>query len=113
MQNFQKFHTLDEQLSDRMKNESREHRKNATSSPSTIPLSRSEQRQTIVNELEDEETDAEELPHFCRKATNPELSPTDLIMFGMYRLTPEQDRIYQQFVNMLSEFNRFDMVRFI
>lgn len=51
------------------------------------------------------------MPHFCRKSANQDISATDLIMFGMYRFTPEQEKIYQDFVNMLSEFNRFDMVK--
>ncbi len=39
------------------------------------------------------------------------VSKEHLIVLGMYRLSPEQEQIYNSFVNMISEFDQFDMVR--
>ena len=62
------------------------------------------------NEYDNEE--GYEYPHFSRRSKNPQISDTDLIMFGLYKLNPHQEEIYNQFVQMISEFSNFDMVTF-
>ncbi len=44
----------------------------------------------------------------CRDAN---VSRQQLIMLGMYHLTPQQEAVYDSFVEMLSTFDSFDMVR--
>lgn len=63
------------------------------------------------NEYDNEE--GYEYPHFSRKSKNPQISDTDLIMFGLYKLNPHQEEIYNQFVQMISEFSNFDMVNIL
>ena len=41
---------------------------------------------------------------------DPSVSQEQLLMLGMYRLTPEQEAVYQQFVSLLSSFETIDMV---
>ena len=45
------------------------------------------------------------------KCVDESVSSEQLLMLGMYRLNPEQEKIYQNFVNMLSSFETIDMVR--
>eukprot|EP01035_Chromulina_nebulosa_P032691 gene32691-43690_t len=44
------------------------------------------------------------------KCVDPSVSQEQLLMLGMYRLTPEQEAVYQQFVSLLSSFETIDMV---
>jgi len=44
------------------------------------------------------------------KCVDPAVSQEQLLMLGMYHLTPEQEEVYQQFVAMLSSFETIDMV---
>lgn len=118
--NFQKFKYLD----DRLTNDIKQHLKEQTQArnPSPGPLSRKKIGDTkISQDKASEEEGEEDLEgefgnsgqsgfHFSRKATNEELSDTDLIMFGMYRLNPQQEEIYRQFVEMVSGFSQFDQV---
>lgn len=44
------------------------------------------------------------------KCVDESVSKEQLLMMGMYRLTPEQEVIYQSFVSMLSSFETIDVV---
>lgn len=60
----------------------------------------------------DYESDGEEKePGYVKKRNHGKnLTKQELIMLGMYRLNSEQEEIYNKFVQMLSEFDAFDMV---
>jgi hypothetical protein len=106
--NFQKYRYLDDNcLSERKKQESKESQnmKRSVSPSTTKRLDRD-----IHHSLSQDDNDSKDFTHFSRRAPNPELTDTDLLMFGMYRLTPKQEEIYNKFVEMIAEFNEFDMV---
>lgn len=47
--------------------------------------------------------------HTSRRTYNDNLSSSELITFGVYRLNPEQAEVYNKFVDMISQFDTFDM----
>lgn len=47
-------------------------------------------------------------PHVNKRTSNTELSEEDMVMLGVYRLDARQAEIYQNFVNMLTEFDSHD-----
>ena len=48
-----------------------------------------------------------------RQCTNPAISDEDLIMLGMYRFNERQSAVYQNFVEMLSEFDPHDVMNIL
>lgn len=56
--------------------------------------------------------DGHTMLHHVRRVQVDDSSPRcDLIAFGLYRLNPSQQQIYQQFVHMISRFDTEDMRR--
>jgi len=51
------------------------------------------------------DTEADDKRYRC---TQPGLSREDLTIIGQYRFSPEQDAIYQKFIEMLSHFDEYD-----
>jgi hypothetical protein len=104
--NFQKYHYLDQTVNEKKRHETKEPQPRPTSAGQRA-RSPSPFRNTGKETGDYEE---QEFPHFSRRSRNPGISETDLLMFGMYRLNPEQEEIYKKFVEMVSEFDDFDMV---
>jgi hypothetical protein len=120
--NFHKYHILHEpDKTDRKKNKSYASRSDKKhGSQSTLNQSRSNEyfslgSSTEFNPLEisEEEMLEEKKMLMRRKTRNNNLNDEELVLLGMYKLTPEQEEIYQQFVAMISTFDRFDMVSII
>jgi hypothetical protein len=107
--NFQKYHHLDDNLSEKKKQESKDSYQNTRRSVSPSTIKRGDR--DYPPSISQDENDQREIAHFSRRASNPDLTDTDLLMFGMYRLTSKQEEVYNKFVEMISEFNEFDMVR--
>ena len=115
--NFQKHRYLDDKLHEQIKTQHKEQTQARNSSPGALNRKRTTEGKfsddiNFEEAEEEEQLDTSTMP-FSRKSTNQEISDTDLIMFGMYRLNTEQEEIYRKFVDMLTGFSQFDKVRSI
>lgn len=80
-------------------------------SPSTPSDSQPPERDFNPLEISEEEYAEEQRMLARRRTRNDRLSSDELVLLGMYRFSPEQEEIYEKFVQMISDFNQFDMVR--
>lgn len=60
------------------------------------------------NRSNQEEDGSGAIPVHQTRCAKTDMTPLDLIMFGMYKLNPRQEEIYNKFVEMLTEFSDFD-----
>jgi hypothetical protein len=82
-----------------------------TSDRNARPLSATRDGDDLLEEQEDNQ-DADGRSSSSRCLDNS-VDKNQLIMLGMYCLDTDQERIYNEFVNMISKFDSFDMVRLL
>ncbi len=78
--------------------------------PLTASGSSSTFRKRHGHNEDDEDSRNQSSIHVKKRALNKNLSTQELIMLGMYKLSDEQEDIYNKFVKMLSEFDVHDQV---
>ena len=108
--NFQVHNSLDPPKSQkRMRNKSNQPNQHTVSPEPGDATSQFGQTMPPLEMTEDEQ-EAERKMATKRRTLNQGLSSDELILLGMYRFNPEQEEIYNKFVEMLAGFDKFDMV---
>lgn len=107
--NFQKYRALEPKRSrrPRIKPPVFKQDNKAASAPGDTP---SEHVEYNPLEISEEDLAAEQQMQMRRRTRAPHLTSDELVLLGMYKFNPEQEEIYQKFVSMLTEFDKFDMV---
>lgn len=67
---------------------------------------------SIVQDMLPNDTTKPKVLSSSRRARQEKLSHQELIMLGLYKFNPQQEEIYNKFIEMLSEFDAYDMVSF-
>lgn len=110
--NFQKYQALSEpKRKRRQRIKPPTYKQQEKGRVSNVEYEPADQVEVSPLEVSEEELAAEQQLLMRRRTKNDGLTSDELVLLGMYHLNKEQEEVYQRFVAMISEFDKFDMVR--